>query len=165
MFKNCVLKSLFVFLLTVSNVTIAASSATCVPVKLKSDNKNIILVGDDKPHTNQIFFMKNISQQSLWVDHPVLKSSAHAGWSSYFQPGKWSVLLVNRKEFILSCAVIEPGKVNYQDCQKVISVCAMPQVTFESKRKGSYWLAEDKEWDDLLNALDKRGVKLSSVKN
>lgn len=164
MFKNGVSKSLFVLLLA-ANLAIAASPVTCVPVKLKSDNKNIVLMGDDKPHTTQIFFMKNISQQSLWMDHPVLKNSAHAGWSSYFQPGKWSVLLVNRKEFILSCAVIEPGKVNYQDCQKVISVCTIPQVAFESKRKGSYWLAEDKSWDDLLGTLEKRSVKFPSLKN
>jgi hypothetical protein len=153
-----------VFLLAISNVAQAASTLSCVPVTLKSLNKNIILSGDENPHTTQIYFVKNISKQSLWIDHPVEHRSANAGWSSYFQPGKWSVLLTNRKEFELSCAVIQPGKVDYQACEKVISVCASPQVTFDSKRKGSYWLAEDKSWEDLLSALEKRGVKFG-VKN
>lgn len=156
---------LLVFLLAISNAVQAASTVTCVPVTLKSIDKNIILLGDDKPHATQIYFMKNISKQSLWLDHPVERRSANAGWSSYFQPGKWSVLLTNRKEFVLSCAVIQPGKVDYQACEKVITVCASPQVVFDSKRKGSYWLAEDKSWEDLLVALEKRGVTFGVKSN
>lgn len=158
--RNIILiKCFFMILFVISKTTFAAPGVTCSTVIVKSQNKNIILPGVDKPKAIQIFFVKNASKESLWLDHPVEHRSASAGWSSYIQPEKWSALLVSRKEFAISCAVIQPGKVNYQKCADVISVCIPKQASFESKRKGSYWLAENKSWDELLTALEKRGVK------
>lgn len=137
-------------------------SVTCTVLKLKTQNKNILL-----PDIAQIYFVHNISQKSLWLDHPAEHKGkgVSAGWSSYFQPGKWSAILLNRKNFAISCAVIQPGKVDYQDCAKVISVCQPEKISFESNRKGSYWLVEDKTWDELLSALGKRGVQKNTEKN
>lgn len=155
----------FIILFSMAGISVASPALKCVSVAAKAQNKNILLPGVDDAHTTQIYFIKNISSQSLWLDHPVehAKTGSGAGsTSSYLRPGQWSAILLNRKNYALSCAEIQPGKVAYQDCLKAISVCAPQQFTYESKRKGSYWLAEDQSWDDLAKNIGKRsGVKKS----
>jgi hypothetical protein len=90
----------------------------------------------------------------------VLHPSVSAGWSSYLRNGNSSAIWVNRKNFNLSCAVIQPGKLEYLDCAKVISICEPKEVVYQSSRKGTYWLVEDKPWDDLIKLLGKRGVEI-----
>lgn len=138
----------------------AANSEVCLPVTLKMQNKNIVLPGVTQPRTLQVYFFKNISAQSLWLDHPVEQRAASAGWSSYLRAGNASALVVNRKNFTISCAVIQPGKVEYLDCAKVVAVCVPKHMSLNVKRKGTYWLAEDKVWDSLLAILSKRGVQI-----
>ncbi|GEM_PF-2372272 len=139
------------------SVVFAASDLRCLPGPIKTQNKNIVLPGSDENHP-VVYFLHNISKQSIWVDHPSdKKGTAHAGWSSYIQPDKWSALLLNRKGFAISCGVIEPGKVIYQNCASVLSVCTTP-LTVNAKRKGSYWLVENEIWDNVMPALEKRGV-------
>ncbi len=152
-------KFLLILLLSFSGIAFADLKVICKPLKAKEHEKNIILPGVDQPRTTVIYFIQNIAKQSLWLDHPVQRRSASAGWSSYVQPGMWSALLVNRKDFAISCAEIQPGKVDYLHCEKVISICSPEKLAVDSKRKGSYWLTENKSWDDLLKALEKRGVK------
>lgn len=152
----------FVIFFLMAKMCFAIEKVTCAPLVLKSQDNNIILPGVENTHTAQIYFIHNTSQQSIWLDHPVENKSAgaSAGWSSYSLPGKWSALLLNRKNFAISCAVIQPGKVEVRNCEKVISVCVPKLPLFDSKRKGSYWLVEDRTWDDLLKMLEKRGVQL-----
>jgi len=143
----------FAFFFNVANA--APSGLSCTPAVVKVEGKNIILPGPTQEKTAQVYFFNNISKKSLWLDHPIDKLSASAGWSSYFQPGNWSAMVVNRKDFTISCAQIEPGKVAYQECAKAIAICTPKQVDFDAKRKGSYWLVEDKSWDDFVVALKK----------
>ncbi len=142
-------------------VSAHASSFACVPAKIKTQDKSIILNVTDKELVKNatIYFVKNTSTKSVWLDHPTKHAGASAGWSSYLQPDHWSALLLDKKDFSLTCAVIQPGKVDYLNCEKVLSVCLPTQVTFQSKRKASYWLVEDKSWNNFLLALKKRGVK------
>lgn len=137
--------------------------AGTIQLDAKLQNKTIMLPGVGETRSSEIYYFKNLTQQSLWLDHPVEKRAANAGWSSYLRPGKWSALLLNRQNFVISCAVINPGKVDYQHCSKAILVCVPKPKTavFESKRKGTYWLAEDQAWEDLVVGLGKRGVKFS----
>lgn len=152
--RNIFLKGILLF--CVSTISFAANEFSCTPVEVKSENKNIILPGPDQARTTKIYFIQNVSKQSLWLDHPNEGRSASAGWSSYSRPNRWSAILLNRKNFAISCAVINPGKVDYQNCAKVINVCMPKDFTYESKRKGSFWLVEDKSKDDLLKALEKK---------
>ncbi|MHB1946511.1 MAG: hypothetical protein ACYCQI_00170 [Gammaproteobacteria bacterium] len=159
--RNGFLAGLFIILWAVVKVVYAEKSFTCTPLTLKTHEQEIILPGVSDPHATQIYFLKNIAQQSIWLDHPDERHrGAHAGWSSYLRTGKWSALLLNRKNFTLSCAEIQPGKVQYHNCEKSITVCTPQHVQFDSKRKGSYWLVEDQTWDELLKSLEKRGAKL-----
>src|SRR5438046_4551571 len=87
----------------------ANAIAACEPLDIKSENKEIILPGPDDSKTNKIYFFKNLTDKSIWIDHPVLHPSMSAGWSSYLRKNNASALLVNKKDFNISCAVIKPG--------------------------------------------------------
>lgn len=138
--------------------TYASNTFHCTPLTLQPENNTIVLPGVDQPRTTKLYFFKNISPKSLWIDHPVAKPSASAGWSTYLQPGRWSVLLLNRKNFAINCSVILPGVVETKNCAKTLAICTPKNAAYESKRKGSYWLTEDSSWDETFNVLKKRGV-------
>lgn len=153
----------FIFML-VSSCSFSAPDVTCTPLTSGKHTKLITLPGVEDPHATKVYFINNVSKESLWVDHPVKNRTAQAGWSSYLRPGQWSALLLNQKNFDLSCAVIQPGNVINRDCSESLAVCVPSKFVFNSKRKGSYWLVEDQKWDDLLLSLAKRGVKFTKIK-
>lgn len=139
---------------------VAAEKTSCTPVEIKIENKNIILPGPDQPRTSKVYVFKNLTTASIWIDHPVAHPSASAGWSSYLRAGNSSALMLNRKNFAISCAVIKPGKVENLNCAKAISVCMPGNMVITTTRKGTYWLAEDELWDELVKMMGKRGVEV-----
>lgn len=158
MMRYGLLASVFLFFSINLQVMAETDKKPCAPLDLKSENKEIVLPGPDEPRTSKLYIFKNLGTKSIWLDHPVLHPSVSAGWSSYLRPGNSSALWVNRKNFNLSCAVIAPGKLEYLDCVKVVSVCAPKDVVYQTSRKGTWWLAEDKPSDELMKTLAKRGV-------
>jgi hypothetical protein len=137
-------------------------NTACQPLKMKSQNKNLILDGSNATN-GQIFLLRNQSQKSVWLDHPGKHTSASAGWSSYLRPGEWSALLLDKKDFSLSCSSIQPGKVETLDCAQALSVCIPLHFSFTTSKKGSFWLVEGKSPKDLLKALELHGVAFSKV--
>ena len=137
-----------------------AAPITCVPVKNKAQQHNNIMLGEEmtEPAT-QVYFLKNVSKKSLWLDRYTQHFSTTTGWASYLRPGQWSALLLTKKDFLLSCAVIQPGKVTYENCAQAISVCVPNGLALNTKRKGGYWLVEDKTWEELLRVLERKSVK------
>lgn len=160
--RNLVLHSVMILAILAGNTASAAETFACSPAVVKTENKNIILPGPNDPKETKIYFFNNISQESLWLDHPVPHASASAGWSSYLRPSNWSAILVNRKDFVINCAVIKPGKVDYKDCGKAITICSPKTSTLGSKRKGSYWIVEDKSWDDFVKSFTSRAANKKS---
>lgn len=148
-----------VIILLLSSVAHAASNISCVPAVVKVEDKSIILPGSDDPKIRIVYFFNNISKKSLWLDHPVEKPSASAGWSSYLRMGNWSALSINRKNFKISCAEIQPGKVDYQECATSVAICTPKQMPkSDAKHKvGSGWIVEDKSWDEFVLVLSKKG--------
>ncbi len=137
-----------------------AAPFTCVPMKVKVVNHHLVLEGASaSTPQGQLYFFKNTSKQSLWLDRLNKKESASAGWSSYLRPTNWTALLLDKKEFTLSCAVLTPGKVDYVNCGQAISVCTPAHAALTTNHKGSYWVAEDLPWDVFVKMLSKRGVK------
>ena len=153
------LVTLFIAAFGLITTSAEAAVISCPPVTLVTQNQQLILNSADTP---TVYFLKNITAQGIWIDHPIQHHSASAGWSSYLQTGNWSTLLVNRKNFAISCAAIEPGKVKYLNCSKVLSVCS-PKITppSSSEQKGTYWVAEDLKWDVLLKKVEKRGFRFN----
>lgn len=144
-----------VTLLCVNTSIFAEPVLHCTPLTLKSENKEIVLPGPDEPRATKVYVFKNLTTQSIWLDHPVLHPSASAGWSSYLRVGHAAALSVNRKNFNINCAVIKPGKVEYLNCAKAVSICEPKEMNMKIVRKGTFWLVEDKPMDALLKGLAK----------
>ena len=146
---------LICYLFGIGSIYSAIHAMDCIKIEAKRENKNLVLPGPIEKYTQVMYFFKNQTQQSIWLDHPVRHASASAGWSSYIHPGHWSAIVVNRRDFTISCAVIKPGKVDYLDCSRALSVCS-PKPVPMLHGKSTYWVAEDKPWDDLLKAIGNR---------
>lgn len=148
--------------LTLLLITNSWAKNPCDPVNFKIDNKNIILPGSPSPKQSIVYFFKNKSNSSIWIDHPMTNNpGVSAGWSSYIRPGHWSALVLNKKNFAVSCAMIQPGKVVYMNCSATLDVCAPSNLTSEKVLNGNFWLAEDKPYDAFINVLTKRGIKIN----
>lgn len=152
------MRLIFLIICLFSHVSFALPVKSCVPADIKADGKNIILSAADEKKS-VVYVLHNVDKASLWIDHPSARG-AHAGWSSYLRQNRWSAVVLNRKNFVITCATIDPDKVTYRDCSKSIKVCTFPKLNYQSKRKGTYWLLEDKDWDGLISSLDKLGYKL-----
>jgi len=136
-----------------------AAAPKCVPVPFKIEGKNIILPGAEHSKTSVVYFFQNKSLQSLWIDHiDQTGRGMNAGWGSYIRPSHWSALVLNKKSFSVTCSMIQPDKVEPLDCSKTLAVCAPQNIVTPTPLEGNYWLAEDKNWDNFLHALEKRGV-------
>lgn len=153
------MRPLISFLLLFSLNAVNAANVTCIPIKMNIQNKNMILTGPDKSSVSKIYFFKNTGKEGIWIDHPS-SHNMNAGWSSYLRAGNWSAFLLNRKDFAMSCALIEPGKVEYLDCSKRVTVCAPKEVAFKKNPKGTYWLVEDKSWEEMVKVVEKKGINL-----
>ena len=143
----------------ISNLTYANSADSCIPATIKIEGKNIILSGTKDPKQPQIYFFKNKSIYSVWVDRVMQDPGASAGWASYFRAGNWSALLLNKNNFTLTCFTVKPGTVVPLDCNQVISICKPKIISIPTTLKGSGWLVEDKSWDIVMNVIEKKGVK------
>ena len=153
----------FIFILLFPFFKSSASSLThCQSLPFKIEGNTIILPGTDNPKAPVIYFFKNKSLQSVWIDHPIAKNpGVSAGWSSYLRSSHWSALVLNKKNFAVSCVMIQPGKVVPLHCASILDVCTPSHMTTKTPLKGNYWLAEDKPWESFLKAIEKRGVIIS----
>lgn len=150
-----ILISCFLFSILITS----AIASPCTPVIFKKNGNSIILPGSNDRKISQVYFFKNISTQSIWLDHVQKNPGASAGWASYIRPDHWSALALNKKNFEMSCATIQPGKVIYVDCAKSLEICTPTKLISEKSMKGNFWLTEDRPWDQFVKALEKRGLK------
>jgi len=148
------MRLLFLVLLLICQ-NVWAAPFSCTPIKMVVQNK-ILLLSNDNLATAKIYFVKNTSARSLWIDHPVAHPSASAGWASYLRSGNWSAIVLDRKSFSISCVAIQPGKADALDCAEMLSVCVPQNMAVKSLRKGTYWLVEDQPWAAFWAALQKR---------
>lgn len=139
----------------------AGSGAPCPPVDVKSKGKLVILPGVEQPKTNSAYFLQNISDDNVTIDHPKKDPGASAGFSSMLDSHHWSALQINKQNFPISCTKQAGGKTVNVDCKKVLVVCVPPKLELNPKDQGVFWLAQNKELDALLKDLTARGVKVN----
>lgn len=152
---------IFFILLIAYLPTTFAAEPKCINVPLTIEGNNITLPGTPNPKAPIIYFFQNKSLQSLWIDHPDREHrGASAGWASYLRPGNWSAIVLNKKNFSVSCSMIQPGKVVPLNCAKTLSVCTFQNITSAKPLEGNYWLAEDKKWESVLHILKKREIDI-----
>lgn len=139
------LKYFFFFILFISS-SFAADSIAFSPAKTSSQGNKVVILNEG----TKIYLIHNVSAKSIWIDHPTKKQSASAGWASFITPGNWSALLIDKKNFIISCSQIKPGEVVDLNCNNTIAVFLYP---ISTQKKGTYWLVENKSYNDLLKLL------------
>jgi hypothetical protein len=139
--------------------TVFAATPQCISVPYTTQEKNITLPGTLDPKTPVVYFFQNKSLQSVWIDHVDPKRrGASAGWASYLRPGNWSAIVLNKKNFSISCAMIQPGKVEYLDCSKTLYICKPQGKMLSPHLFANSWLIEDKNQDVFLRILLKKGI-------
>lgn len=115
-------------------------SLLSIPSYAKSDG--LVL---NNHYSTQAWLIKNVSQHVLLIDHPHPEGVAQAGWASRLNPGHYSVLLLHRKRFRLSCSLYK--KVQFVSCHHALDIAPLMLVSPSKKLKTrSYWLSENQNW-------------------
>jgi len=136
---------------------------TCLEEGIKFKNNNLLL-NEGSSSKQSLYLFHNISDKNFWLNHPVTKDpGASAGWASNLSPGNWSALAMDGaaikiENFEITCSIIGDGKVDYLDCKNVMKVCRFKEPVFNSENSGSFWVAEDKPLNNLLEAIKSRGI-------
>ena len=145
---------LFCLLYAPVEVALANSSAvSCLPVRGYVQHKMLVLNSDMKTSATKLYFIKNVSNKRLWLNHPQGKNPhTGAGWATKLQPGHWSALLLSDKGFTLDCSILGARKVNYLNCSKVIKICQANQLDVVEE-PGNYWVVENKSWGEMVKAV------------
>lgn len=117
-----------------------------------------------KSKLNKLVFIHNLSDNDLWITHPVTNPGASAGWTSRIQAGHWSALAVDKPPFELNCIESKPGHEQQVPCEGVIAVCQWQLVKAPIGSQGTYWAAEDMSLSALTAAVGARGFVLPVAK-
>ncbi len=125
--------------------------------KVYTANLNYVLNKITPKQIPQVYFLKNKSKYMLVIDHVQKDAGAKAGWSSYLAPGKWSALAVSQTGFSVRCTISQQGKFYQGGCEKLLSVC-QPMAGATINANGSYWVAENKSWQDFIKIMQEKGV-------
>lgn len=111
---------------------------------------------------SMITMIHNLSKNDLWITHPVTDPGASSGWSSHLQAGNWSALVLDGKEFELSCIESRPGHEQQVACSTVVAVCQWTAAALPEKSSGTYWAAENMTLSPLIAYIKRRGFVLST---
>ncbi|OGT30656.1 MAG: hypothetical protein A3E87_06760 [Gammaproteobacteria bacterium RIFCSPHIGHO2_12_FULL_35_23] len=131
-------------------------------VAMANNSANLIIA----PNQTQVFWLHNISQQTIIIDHQTSNPGASAGWGSILHPGNWSLLLLandkaSKQLFILTCANEQP----YQrlDCQKVIKSGQLKGTAVPLSLKNyQFWISEDQPLSGLMAGIKKWKIGYTS---
>ena len=129
----------------------------CVESGFRYEDGQVILnpgAGDKEG----LFLLHNVSGGAFQVTHPVKNPGASAGWASEISPGRWSAFAAGSEDFALICVKPEAGDMKKLPCEKVLKVCGLPNPKMPSNLSGSFWAAEDKELNALLEDVKSRGI-------
>ncbi len=110
-----------------------------------------------------IILLSNLSDQDLWVTHPMSDPSANAGWSSRLESKKWSALALGDKKFELNCIESKPGHEQQVPCSLVLAVCEWANIPNTDKELRPFWAGENMPLSELRSHLLQRGFKLPST--
>ncbi len=127
----------------------------CTPVVVTGDL--VVLPAAESAVT----MIHNLSNNDLWITHPVSDPGASAGWSSHLQAGHWSALVLKEKKFELSCIESKPGHEQQVSCSTVVAVCQWHTKDLPEKSSGTYWAAEDMELSPLIAYIKRRGFVMA----
>ncbi|OGT22914.1 MAG: hypothetical protein A3C55_04705 [Gammaproteobacteria bacterium RIFCSPHIGHO2_02_FULL_42_13] len=144
-----------ILLLSLISVLLTACSST-KPYENYSGNNAIFQgVADQQP---TLYLMQNKSKQTIFLDIPI-HTGASAGFGSTLKPNHWSALMVGYKNIIFSCTPWPNPTAKTIPCNQVLHILrTIPNA--DGAPKGAYWAAENRQYDQLITAINKRKIYL-----
>lgn len=130
--------------------------------------KNQVVVFKHKAKDPQahVYLIHNISSVPLWLVYQGPHRGASAGWSSLISPDKFSVLLMQKKKFVLACQYAKGKKAFHgADCSKMLQVTMFKKIkTPKNVTHESFWVAENEAYTTLFKKMKKRDFIASPLK-
>jgi hypothetical protein len=153
-FQFTFLRLLLLFLLVPVTMVFAGSTkvSSCLPAQIHIQHKMVVLNTDRRSSSSKIFFIHNISSDTIWLNHPQGRNPhAGAGWATQLQPNHWSALVLSENDFAIDCSMPGKRKLTYLNCSRVITICRT--AVGISDISGNYWIAENKSWGKLIKTV------------
>ncbi|MFZ2314987.1 MAG: hypothetical protein WAW86_04920 [Gammaproteobacteria bacterium] len=122
------------------------SDFDCSSDQVSANGLKLILNKKMSGNKPQVYAIKNTTDKDVELNH-VKPGGMGAGWTSALSAGKWSALALTEKNFNLTCATDNKAT----KCENLLEVCHMKAVKI--KANGSYWVAENKSWDEIAEKL------------
>lgn len=116
--------------------------------------------------SSSLIFIHNLTDEDLWITHPVDNPSASAGWTSRLQGDNWSALALKKGPFVLNCIESRPGHEQQILCEASIAVCKWKEKGVKIPRKdqkSTFWVAENMSLPALTAAVGARGFKIPAL--
>ena len=103
----------------------------------------------------QVYYIKNLTKQTLALDKIASKKSMQAGWRSMLDAKRWSALVVANLPFRLACF----NQLNQQiTCAKAIKIC---RAAIDYAADSNYWVVENASYEAMVTKTQER-AKLKS---
>lgn len=127
----------------------------CVPIVLSQNTQTVIL----KLKPPAIVMLHNLTDNDLWVIHPVSEFGVSAGWSTRIESDKWTALNLSYNEFALNCIESIPGHEQQVQCSEVLAACSYDNVTesVDPKFATTYFIAENLILPETVALLLRQG--------
>jgi hypothetical protein len=110
-----------------------------------------------------VMMLHNISDTDLWITQ-VLKDNpgVKAGFTSLVEAGKWSALTFSEPTelFTIRCIESKPGHEQPVPCAEVLAVCHWLKTKLPESAKGTFWAAENMDFNPLKAYIERRGFIL-----
>lgn len=152
------LRHLFFLILVLSLNTTYAKEVfpdNCVPFVLDKESE-LTMLNVTPP---QIVMLHNLTDNDLWVVHPVKEPSASAGWSTKIHSDKWSALMLATNQFGLTCIESLPGHEQQVQCAEVLAICThqiISNIDIE-KFTTTYFIAENLGLKEMMSYIGRQG--------
>ncbi len=101
------------------------------------------------PKQTQLFWLHNVSQVTVGLDHEPRHPAASAGWGSFLHKGNWSLILITnqtskQQSFWLTCSIWQNEALQMDDCSKLVHFGQVkPAVIPRSLQGQQFWISED----------------------
>lgn len=100
---------------------------------------------------SNIYLIKNISNNTILLDHPSSGKGLSAGWGELLQANNYSAINIFSQSFVLICS--KKGEANLIPCKDVIKVCRINPLLFESNISQDVWKSVDQSLDNVITKL------------
>jgi hypothetical protein len=107
-----------------------------------------------KTENPMILLVKNVSEHTLWLTHPLQDISASAGFTSQLASKKWSALFLEKGPFLIHCIESQPGHEQQIPCEGNLTACVYAGKEALSGQQGVFWVSENRSLSAIKTALE-----------